>query len=79
MTTIRKKLTLLLASLGLLVVLGIGASALADSTFQPLACTWDYTHCSDDACPDGPGAAGSHVYVCDTPPYIRSEDTCCGG
>lgn len=76
----KKKIALLASSSALLALTLLSAVALAGSgDFEPMACTWQYTYCSDFACPTGAGADGEHVYHCTTPPYVRTIATCCGG
>lgn len=75
----RRKLALLASSFALFLTVSVMAIAVAQEDNMPMSCTWQYTWCSDNACPTGPGADGQHVYHCTTHPYVRTVDTCCGG
>ncbi len=74
----RKKKNMLLASFALFIAASVAAVATAEGEVMPMACHYQYTYCSDFRCPTGSGAAGQHVYHCDTHPYVRVIDTCCG-
>ncbi len=75
-----KKLGLLVTSFALFLVTSFAALAIAQGGVSTMGvCVYQYTQCSDYACDEGSGADGQHVYHCDTYPYVRTVDTCCGG
>lgn len=77
----KKKFGLLVVSFSAFMMMSILALALAQGGIAPMGtCDYQYTYCSDDTCGcsgGGIGAAGHHVYHCDTPPYVRTPSTCC--
>lgn len=74
-----EKLALLIVTFLTLMMTSLIALAVGPDSNTLLSCTYDYTYCSDSACDQGAGADGQHVYQCDTYPYVRTVDTCCGG
>lgn len=76
----RSRVVLFVAALVVCLVMTLTAFVTAGG-IAPSGCWWVDTYCGGPACttPAGtPGSKGSEVYYCDTYPYVRVNEVCCG-